>query len=102
MKEFNPMCLSGEETFAVNNRNQLMPCCLVDNFGLLDEQVQTLLEASDIDKYENIEQITKTQEWQDFFNMLIKAKRKQRLNTIPRACKESCTREQIRQENWQD
>ena len=102
MQRFEPMCLSGEETFAVNNRNQLMPCCYVDHVGLMDDKIQKLLDVSNINDYTSIKEIIKTHEWIDFFKMLTKAKRKQRLNTIPRACKESCTRRSIRLENWQE
>jgi len=102
MKRFNPKCLTGEEDFAVNNRNQLMPCCLVDNKLLETQELRDLFEVSNIEEHDSIEDILKKKEWTDFFNMLVEAERTQR-PPIPRACRASCYKmDVIRKQNWQE
>lgn len=100
---FNPECLN-KESYAVNNRNILLPCCYVDNAGLEDKKLlEDLIKVSDIDDHDSIDDIVNQKEWKLFFQAVLDAKKTNNLRDLPHACFKSCMRnEPIRKENWQD
>jgi hypothetical protein len=104
MQVFKPECLNGEQSYGISNRNVLLPCCYVDIENLNANKVLSdLLEASNIDEHDSIDDIINQKEWKDFYAMLIKAKETNDLKILPRACLRSCLGEEsVRIQNWQD
>ena len=103
---FNPKCMNGEETFAVSNRNELIPCCLVDNEGLKSYPSEYLINiklVSNISENESIDDILCKKEWTDFTEVIQTAKTIQNVKNVPYVCRISCmSNTEIRKENWQD
>ena len=65
-KHFKPKCLTSETQLAVNNRNQLLPCCYWDttpfNFNK-DLTALRLMNKSNIDNFNSIADILQQKEW---------------------------------------
>ena len=54
-KKFQPKCLTGEESFAISNRNILLPCCYVDNEGFVKRpELEALIEVSNINDHTSL------------------------------------------------
>ena len=103
MGEFNPQCISGQETFAISNRDVLLPCCYVDNAGEVEGQaLKDLIMVSTIDDHDSIDDIVIQKEWVAFYNLLIEAKDKQDTSFLPHVCKSACSNKTVRQEDWQE
>lgn len=104
MNKFTPQCLSNNESYAIDNRNTLLPCCYVDNFGHpKNKLLENLIKVSNIDDHDSIEDIIKQKEWQDFYRILVEAKKTNNLKKLPEACKVSCVNDRnVRVEKWQD
>ena len=63
-KVFKPLCIANKTDMAVNNRNQLMPCCYIDMPQYLqDPTLKKLVESSDISKHKSLEDIINSKEW---------------------------------------
>ena len=106
-KIFTPQCLSDDQSYGIDNRNTLIPCCYVDNAGLVTNKLlDDLLKVSNIDDYDSIEDIINQKEWKEFFEHLKKAKETQDieiLKILPRACSKSCMNgDSVRVQKWQD
>ena len=108
-KIFNPQCINGEETYAVSNRNILLPCCYVDNKKLLPHKaINDIIEVSNIDDHDSIDDIVKQKEWKDFYELLVKAQAitkpiSKLYLMLPEACTKCCmgNEESVRVENLQ-
>ena len=60
MKKFNPRCMTTDTQMAINNRNQLMPCCFIDTpFLVEDPTIKKLLSVSNISEHKSIKEIYK-------------------------------------------
>ena len=81
--ELDPLCLKTEFEIidgvrvekgmqaAIDNRGRLIPCCYCDTpTNELDENYQKLLKVSNIEDYDNIEEIYLTKEWIEFVQNL--------------------------------
>ena len=105
-KEFLPKCLTGNETFAITNRNCLVPCCYVDDKTASQTKVmKDLVAVSNLDDYDSIADILSQDEWKDFYKVLKRAHRRQKTMNIPSICSKICYVEKgkldnVRQENW--
>ena len=88
MKKFNPKCMTTDTQMAINNRNQLMPCCFIDTpFLVEDPTIKKLLSVSNISEHKSIKEILNKKEWVEFYDMLKEADDKQiteRLNHVSR------------------
>ena len=63
-KRFKPVCIEKKIDMAVTNRNQLLPCCYIDNPHFLeDSTINQLAKSSDISKHNSLEDITNNKEW---------------------------------------
>lgn len=104
MRVFTPQCLSNDQSYGIDNRNTLLPCCYVDNMGLpTNKLLEDLLKVSNIDDHESIEDIINQKEWKKFFEMLVRAKETNDLKILPRACACSCINgDSVRVQVWQD
>ena len=59
MKKFNPRCMTTDTQMAINNRNQLMPCCYIDTpFLVEDPTIKKLLSVSNISEHKSIKEIS--------------------------------------------
>ena len=81
MKKFNPRCMTTDTQMAINNRNQLMPCCYIDTpFLVEDPTIKKLLSVSNISEHKSIKE------------------------RLPEPCIKACLdfgKEKIRKEEWQ-
>ena len=66
--ELDPKCLNGKQSsFAITNRNELIPCCWLDTqVNRKDEDYMTLVLASNLNDYDSIEEILLQPEWIEF------------------------------------
>tara|TARA_Y100000589_G_C27099211_1_gene607306 strand:+ start:753 stop:1094 length:342 start_codon:yes stop_codon:yes gene_type:complete len=107
---FNPQCITGEESYAVSNRNILLPCCYVDNKNLVPHKaINDIIEVSNIDDHDSIDDIVNQKEWKYFYKLLVKAqevtKPISRLYLmLPEACTKCCmgNKETVRVEKLQN
>ncbi len=104
MKNFNPRCMTTDTQMAINNRNQLMPCCLVDTpFLVEDPAIKKLLEVSNIKDHKSLAEILNKKEWIEFYDTLKEADDKQITERLPEPCIKACLdcgKEKIRKEEW--
>lgn len=107
-KFFNPQCITGEESYAVSNRNILLPCCYVDNIGLRPHKaINDIIEVSSIDDHDSIDDIVNQKEWKDFYDLLVKAQGVTKPISklylmLPDACTNCCMGNKVREEKEQD
>ena len=105
MMKFNPRCMTTDTQMAINNRNQLMPCCLVDTpFLVEDPAIKKLLSVSNISEHKSLEEILSKKEWIEFYDILKEAYDKQTTEKLPEPCIKACLdcgKEKIRKEEWQ-
>ena len=105
MKKFNPRCMTTDTQMAINNRNQLMPCCYVDTPHMIeDPAIKKLLFVSNISEHKSIKEILNKKEWIEFYDMLKEADDKQITERLPEPCIKACLdfgKEKIRKEEWQ-
>lgn len=66
--ELDPKCINGkQESFAITNRGELIPCCWLDTqVNRKDEDYMTLVLASNLNDYDSIEEILLQPEWINF------------------------------------
>lgn len=90
MKKLNPKCikrinLTAEDyaagydlqlkAMAITNQGCLIPCCYLDNRSSKSEiKLKELLKVSNINDYDDLNDITKTAEWKNWYNDLINDK----------------------------
>ena len=99
-RKFKPLCITGDIELAITNRNQLLPCCYVDNPEYLQNPtLKKLVESSEISKHNSLADITNNKHWVDLYNKLKEASESQDTKNIPEPCAFSCSREQ-RKEEW--
>jgi len=99
-KVFKPLCIANKTDMAVNNRNQLMPCCYIDTPHYLeDSTLKKLVESSDISKHKSLEDIINSKEWVELYRVIHEASDTQDLKKVPWPCVDSCSKEQ-RREEW--
>ena len=105
MKKFNPKCMTTDTQMAINNRNQLMPCCFIDTpFLVEDPTIKKLLSVSNISEHKSIKEILNKKEWVEFYDMLKEADDKQTTKSLEKTCIKTCLdfgKEKIRKEEWQ-
>lgn len=81
--KLDPQCFKGFP-MAITNQGYLIPCCYCDHpTTMKDPEFQKLLAVSNINDYENLEDIINTKEWTDFEKNLKNHKG-------PRACIQTC------------
>jgi len=105
--KFRPKCLTSTTSFAVNNRNELLPCCYWDTspHKKPDQQEQNLISASKIDKFDSIADILKQMVWVVFYNKLNNAEKTQDVTNVTQMCKRMCLdmgKTQFKKEEWFD
>ena len=99
-KEFYPLCLNNKTDMAVTNRNQLLPCCYIDNPLFLKEPtIKKLAESSDISKHNSLEDIINGHKWRRLYKKLKEASESKNTKDVPWPCVDSCSKEQ-RREEW--
>lgn len=87
--EIDPKCINGEIGFAITNRNQLIPCCRLDDLmNHHDPEYLKLLSVSTISDKNTIEQILSSVEWIDFVNNL-------KNNKGPAECFRTCGKNKL-------
>ena len=100
-KVFKPLCIANKTDMAVNNRNQLMPCCYIDTPHYLeDSTLKKLVESSDISKHKSLEDIINSKEWVELYRVVHKASDTQDTKNVPWPCVDACSQEHRRAE-WQ-
>ena len=98
---FSPKCFPhGKERrqqVALTNKGELIPCCWLDQRDKLKHPTMVaLLKVSKVDDYEKIEDIFKTNEWQEFAKNLAEKNMKE----IMPVCKQMCGGKEFKKENW--
>ena len=84
--ELDPLCFKDAIALAVTNKGVLIPCCRMDDPKTMnDPRMQKMLEVSNIDSSNTIEDILKSKEWKDFADDLAK-------NIGPNACRTTCAK----------
>lgn len=97
MSKLNPQCIKGEISFAVTNREELIPCCYLDSPNNLNHPLlEKLLKVSKIDSTNTVDKILNHKEWKRFYKNLTK-------NIAPPQCHLICarTKESKRKQSWQ-
>ena len=68
--QFSPKCFPNKQRtqqVALTNRGELIPCCWIDHRDRLEHPTMVkMLKVSKVSDYENVEDIFKTKEWQEF------------------------------------
>ncbi len=97
-KNFRPKCLISKTSMAVNNRNELIPCCFWDEPNRFASKFETdscptaskLVAVSNIDKHNSIADILKQKEWFDFYESIVEAEIIQNYKSVSKLCKHQC------------
>ena len=91
-KYFRPKCLTSKTQLAVNNRNELLPCCYWDEppFKQKDPIASKIISVSNIDKFDSIADILQQKEWVDFYESIVEAEKTQNYDSVNRLCKKQC------------
>tara|TARA_B100000900_G_scaffold158194_1_gene134445 strand:- start:23 stop:358 length:336 start_codon:yes stop_codon:yes gene_type:complete len=85
MPKLDPQCIKGKISFAVTNREQLIPCCYLDDEDINHPLLQKLLKVSKIDSTNTIDKILNHKEWKRFYKNLTK-------NIAPPSCHLICAK----------
>ena len=98
---FSPKCFPhGKERrqqVALTNKGELIPCCWIDHRDRLEHPTMVkMLKVSKVSDYENVEDIFKTKEWQEFAKNLAEKNMKE----IMPVCKQHCGGKVFKKENW--
>ena len=94
-KTFKPLCTANKTEIAVNNRNQLIPCCHLDTPGYLeDSTIKKLTDSSDISKYKSLDDIINSKEWVELYRVIHEASDTQDTKNVPWPCVEVCTKKE--------
>jgi hypothetical protein len=106
-KHFRPKCLTSHTHIAVNNRNELLPCCFWDTTPMRkgDPEETELMKASDINKFDSIADILKQKVWVDFYNKIKEADETQNIDKVTHLCRQQCLdkgESKFRLEEWYD
>lgn len=92
MPKLDPMCIKGEISFAVTNREELIPCCYLDTPDNISHPLlKKLLGVSKISSKNTIEQILNHKEWKRFYKNLTK-------NIAPPQCNLVCRKNKLEHE----
>lgn len=97
MSKLNPQCIKGTISFAITNRQELLPCCYLDSPNNLNHPLlQKLLKVSKIDTTNTVDKILNHKEWKRFYKNLKK-------NIAPPECHSICAKfkKSKRKQSWQ-
>ena len=98
--QFSPKCFPNKQRTqpaALTNRGELIPCCWIDHRDRLKHPTMVkMLKVSKVSDYENVEDIFKTKEWQDFAKNLAE----KNMQEIMPVCKQHCGDKVFKKENW--
>ena len=92
MRKLDPKCFK-DMRLAITNYGCLIPCCYCDEpVTMNDPTFKKLLAVSNINDYENIEDILKTKQWKTFYKNL-------KRHIGPPACGNTCSEKNTTREN---
>ena len=80
MKKLDPKCIKKRydlqlQSMAITNQGYLIPCCHLDHpSSKFEIKFKELLKVSNINDYDDLNDITKTAEWKNWYNDLINDK----------------------------
>ena len=90
-KKFRPKCLTSKTQIAINNRNELLPCCFWDERSFKKDPIASkIISVSNIDKFDSIADILQQKEWVDFYESIVEAEKTQNYDSVNRLCKKQC------------
>ena len=90
-KNFRPKCLTSKTQIAINNRNELLPCCFWDERSFKKDPIASkIISVSNIDKFDSIADILQQKEWVDFYESIVEAEKTQNYDSVNRLCKKQC------------
>tara|TARA_B100000035_G_scaffold90781_1_gene76611 strand:+ start:1051 stop:1416 length:366 start_codon:yes stop_codon:yes gene_type:complete len=106
-KNFRPKCMVSNTHIAVNNRNQLLPCCYwdINPRKKLDQVEHDLMAKSHIGNFDTIADILKQKVWVDFYKSLEHAEKTQDITNVTQMCRKMCVdggEAKFRKEEWFD
>ena len=83
-----PKCLNGDTCFGFSNSEggYILPCCWCDQPKRIKQFAILTQEKFKITNVDSIDSIVESDEWQEFFNMLIN-----RPEEAPETCKKYCS-----------
>jgi len=72
MQKIYPKCLSGMIRKSLTADGFIVPCCWVDNYKCRKDKIfkEFFKKEMHIDNFENIEDIEKSELWNNFYNMI--------------------------------
>ena len=98
--QFSPKCFPNKQRtqqVALTNRGELIPCCWIDHRDRLEHPTMVkMLKVSKVSDYENVEDIFKTKEWQEFAKNLAE----KNIKELMPVCKQNCGGKVFKKENW--
>ena len=83
-----PKCLNGDTSFGFSNSEggYILPCCWCDQPKRIKQFASLTQEKFKITNVDSIDSIVESDEWQEFFDMLINRPEK-----APETCKKYCS-----------
>ena len=105
MHWFSPKCLpEGKERsqqVALTNRGHLVPCCFIDQKeDLRHPTMFKMLKVSKVSDYDDVKDIFKTKEWQEFAKNLAEKNMDKVMPVCKKHCKIRDSKNRLRKENY--
>ena len=81
----DPKCLNGEQCYGFNINGYLLPCCWADHPTRIGQFKILTKDKFKLSNVDSIESIIESEEWQEFFDVLIN-----KPEEAPETCKNYC------------